>query len=410
MSRRRRKPQLRRPSLSRTKGFSTCGVVGRQGQENQLPHFSFNADKGFSSVAGSPTLSDCIEESPTTERRQQGGGFQPAALPLRNRTNLPALGAAAMRAGSPGFGHARRQSNPFKPNRKTFRRTLSMFEAPEEVMKNKKELVPPPAVTLGSALVEEQVPCLPHFLPEDQHDGIPRITQADFVRLLDGEFSDRYDNKIVIDCRFEYEYEGGHVKSAVNYNDKELLSNHLFTNPMVGRTVLIFHCEYSVHRAPLMARHVRSTDRTHNLANYPHLTYPDVYILQGGYSLFFNENRQRCDPQAHVKMDDEQHVSTCEREMGKLRNNGRDGRARRGLNRAQTFAFGQSQQQRDTAANESPTVFQASRPRLPANRMFGRVGTTMACGPSHVEEDEDDGFSSPIPSIGRAPPRRFASY
>lgn len=175
---------------------------------------------------------------------------------------------------------------------------------------------------------------LPHFFQEGRPDSIPRIAKNTLLDILDGKFTDHYDKRVIIDCRFEYEYEGGHIDGAVNYNDKELLASHLFENARPGKTLLIFHCEYSAHRAPIMARHIRKQDRDSNIEDYPKLTYPEVYILDGGYSEFFAEHRDRCFPQNYVEMDAKEHAYTCEREMGRLRQN------RTKMGRAKTFAFG----------------------------------------------------------------------
>lgn len=223
-----------------------------------------------------------------------------------------------------------------------------MFEHPADIMKPKGESDETPSSTPQTvkAVEEAHEPVLPHFLTDDPTDTIPRISRETLVAVLDGKYQEHFDQKMVIDCRFEYEYDGGHIDGAVNYNDKELLASQLFQTPMEGRTLLIFHCEYSAHRAPLMARHVRSEDRTANVEYYPKLTYPEVYILDGGYSGFFNEHRNRCYPQQYVEMSDEKHQRTCEREMGRLK-------SRKGLGRAATFAsFGQ----REFSVDESPTA------------------------------------------------------
>lgn len=190
---------------------------------------------------------------------------------------------------------------------------------------------------------------LPHFFPEGQNDSIPRLSKATFLDILDGKHNEHYDNKLIIDCRFEYEFAGGHVSGAVNYNDKEALAAKLFPNSpeLTGRTLLVFHCEYSAHRAPLMARHIRSEDRAINVENYPRLTYPEVYILDGGYSSFFTENRERCEPQAYVEMDAAEHAKTCEEELDRLR------KPRKGLSRAKTYAFGQKS---SVVGCDSPTA------------------------------------------------------
>lgn len=209
-----------------------------------------------------------------------------------------------------------------------------MFEHPEDVMRQKKEDMES-SLQAVMDIDEPHVPILPHFFKEGQPDSIPRIAKHTLLDVLDGKYNHHYDQKMVVDCRFEYEYEGGHIDGAVNYNNKELLTGQLFETAMPGKTLLIFHCEYSAHRAPIMARHVRKQDRATNVEYYPRLTYPEVYILDGGYSGFFAEHRDRCFPQNYVEMDAKEHAYTCEREMGRLRQN------RTKLSRAQTFAFGQ---------------------------------------------------------------------
>ncbi|OMJ11596.1 M-phase inducer phosphatase [Smittium culicis] len=66
--------------------------------------------------------------------------------------------------------------------------------------------------------------------------------------------------------------------------------------------IIVFHCEFSIKRAPSMASHFRKIDREFN--NYPSLTYPNIFLLQGGYSNFFLHNSQYCSPQNYVQMDD----------------------------------------------------------------------------------------------------------
>lgn len=154
------------------------------------------------------------------------------------------------------------------------------------------------------------------------------------ISVLDGEFNHMYEKLVVIDCRFEYEYEGGHIEGAVNFNDKEKLSAQLFDVEPTSKALLIFHCEYSAHRAPLMAKFIRNKDRAVNADRYPGLTYPETYILDGGYSSFFTNYRSRCYPQNYVEMDAKEHVLDCERGLGKVKQRSK-------LVRAQTFAFGQ---------------------------------------------------------------------
>ncbi|KAH6898624.1 hypothetical protein B0T10DRAFT_115665 [Thelonectria olida] len=360
----------RRPSLTRMKGLTTSGIPSRSHPEERLPTFRFGADSRLNHTSSNLSLSECFEASSPPQERRPSSANSPCAPPVGLRTRpFPSFTSnGSYRTGSPMNCHARRQSNPFLRNRKQFRRSLSMFENPADVMKNKCEAEETASPALQSVMdVEEaQEPVLPHFLTDDPTDTIPRITKETLVNVLDGKYCEHFDQKMVIDCRFEYEYDGGHIDGAVNYNNKELLTSQLFQTPMSGRTLLIFHCEYSAHRAPLMARHVRSEDRTVNAEFYPKLTYPEVYILDGGYSGFFSEHRGRCYPQEYVEMSDEKHQRTCEREMGRLK-------SRKGLGRAQTFAFGQ----RERCVEESPTA--PSRP-MSRHNPIAMIGNSPILG------------------------------
>lgn len=210
----------------------------------------------------------------------------------------------------------------------------------------KERLSPPPALLPAISDVElPHVPQLPHFIPEGETGCLPRITKETMVSVLDGQFDHLYEKRVVIDCRFEYEYDGGHIEGAVNFNDKEKLVAQLFDVEPTPRALLIFHCEYSAHRAPLMAKYIRNKDRAVNAENYPALTYPEAYILDGGYSNFFKDYRLRCYPQNYVEMHAKEHVLDCERGLGKVKQRSK-------LVRAQTFAFGQH----SPSVDSSPTA------------------------------------------------------
>ncbi|KAG5463382.1 MAG: hypothetical protein BJ554DRAFT_8010 [Olpidium bornovanus] len=73
------------------------------------------------------------------------------------------------------------------------------------------------------------------------------------AKLLDGQYKGKYDECYVIDCRFPYEYAGGHIPTAVNVNTMDALEQMFVTKPITGnRVLLVFHCEFSSQRAPRM--------------------------------------------------------------------------------------------------------------------------------------------------------------
>jgi M-phase inducer tyrosine phosphatase len=62
---------------------------------------------------------------------------------------------------------------------------------------------------------------------------------------------------------------------------------HLFKTPVEGKVLLILYYEYSIYRAPIMARFIRFKNRAINAEYYPRFSYPEIYILNSGYSEFF---------------------------------------------------------------------------------------------------------------------------
>ncbi|KAI9926921.1 hypothetical protein ASPWEDRAFT_177063 [Aspergillus wentii DTO 134E9] len=337
----RKRPTFLRPSLAKSKAQSFQLGMTKPAPESQAPPFRFQS-RGKTSMSASTSLEDMFGESPQRERpllRNNSSGSV-----INNSRLRPPMNSHARGSGSPASGSIRKSSHPLMRPRKQCRRSLSMFEHPEEVIEKEANYTTTNA-PLQSITDIEGTPSLslPHFVPEDQSDTLPRINKATLVELMDGKFNERFDQVMVIDCRFEYEYEGGHINGAVNYNDKEYLAAELFAAPK-QRTALILHCEYSAHRAPIMAKYIRHRDRAVNIDHYPHLTYPELYILDGGYSAFFAEHRVLCFPQNYVEMNAKEHEYACERGLGKVKQRSK-------LNRAQTFAFGQQSPEME----DSPT-------------------------------------------------------
>ena len=102
-------------------------------------------------------------------------------------------------------------------------------------------------------------------------------------------------NFIIIDCRFDYEFAGGHIDGAVNLSSPDELSDFLLSSKerleslMASRTMLIFHCEFSEKRAPFMYSCLREQDRRCNVEMYPCLWFPEIYVMQGGFCAFWQK-------------------------------------------------------------------------------------------------------------------------
>ena len=75
-------------------------------------------------------------------------------------------------------------------------------------------------------------------------------------------------------------------------SSKEMVEQHFVRNLLNLRgkkVVLVFYCEFSSLRGPTCYRHLRTVDRRNNVNNYPYIDYPECYVLDGGYSAFFNQ-------------------------------------------------------------------------------------------------------------------------
>ena len=95
------------------------------------------------------------------------------------------------------------------------------------------------------------------------HSMISLLISVQLDDLLDGVFTSQITAFYVVDCRFDYEYNGGHVPGAVNIKTpggvEEFLLGPNITKPRpcisgdsAKKTVLVFHCEYSAKRAPTL--------------------------------------------------------------------------------------------------------------------------------------------------------------
>uniref|UniRef100_A0A2K5CXZ9 M-phase inducer phosphatase n=1 Tax=Aotus nancymaae TaxID=37293 RepID=A0A2K5CXZ9_AOTNA len=143
---------------------------------------------------------------------------------------------------------------------------------------------------------------------DGKHQDLKYISPETMVALLMGKFSNIVEKFVIVDCRYPYEYEGGHIKTAVNLPLERDAESFLLQSPITPcsldkRVILIFHCEFSSERGPRMCRFIRERDRSIN--DYPSLYYPEMYILKGGYKEFFPQHPNFCEPQDYRPMNHE---------------------------------------------------------------------------------------------------------
>ncbi|XP_017072222.1 cdc25-like protein phosphatase twine [Drosophila eugracilis] len=192
--------------------------------------------------------------------------------------------------------HSDRDTN--MPIKKLQRKTLSMNDA--EIM---------------SALGDEpqligdlSKPCaLPCLVTGIRHRDLKTISCETLARLIQGEYDQQLGSQggyEIIDCRYPYEFLGGHIQGAKNLYTRGQIQEAFpnLTSNQEERRIYVFHCEFSSERGPKLLRFLRSNDRNQHANNYPALDYPELYILHNGYKEFYGHYAHLCEPKQYVPM------------------------------------------------------------------------------------------------------------
>lgn len=153
---------------------------------------------------------------------------------------------------------------------------------------------------------------------------------------------------LIFDCRYNFEYRGGHIQGALNVNRPSViqylfktLKDHMFDRDFLqalkqlspGEVTIddlaaladrfnqpkknctpvgIFHCEFSSKRGPKMWNFLRGFDREMNIEIYPEVTYPQIFLLKSGYSCFVIEQGDLCFPKhRYTSMFEEDFKKEC---------------------------------------------------------------------------------------------------
>ena len=85
------------------------------------------------------------------------------------------------------------------------------------------------------------IPILPLY------GNLPRISGNTLVSIISGEYSDHFDNLYIIDCRYDYEYNGGHIISAINLLERRQLKTIYNSNVLLQQKEKMLH-EISINR------------------------------------------------------------------------------------------------------------------------------------------------------------------
>ncbi|WRT65684.1 uncharacterized protein IL334_002629 [Kwoniella shivajii] len=234
-----------------------------------------------------------------------------------------------------------------------------------------------------------------------KEDGLVRISPNTLKNLIGGHFSSKVKRYHIIDCRFDYEYAGGHIEGAINVKSMDALDELLLSEstgvhadgndlPQPSRSgeldegeqvVLVFHCEFSAKRAPTFAKHLRSRDRLINNALYPKIYYPEVYILEGGYCGFYQTQPDICNG-GYTPMDDPKHFERRNSDLHDFRK----------FSRTKSFTYG-----------EQPTQSSRTQPPCPPLAFAAASAATARRHGSTITEEDHEHESSPSGGNGSSP-------
>lgn len=201
---------------------------------------------------------------------------------------------------------------PFTSNAKTA--SLPAPDSPDQSMDFDK-------IPVFPTVANSEVPDFPCLSPDTVRAIAYAINPMRFLTvapqqladLINGKIATHITRVILIDCRFEYEYKGGHIKSAINMHTEELVERALTHALLPGaeNVAIIFYCEFSSYRGPRLCRFLRSWDRKMNLDRYPKLHYENLFVLKGGYKNFFAHHPELCDPVNYLPMSDPRYSEQC---------------------------------------------------------------------------------------------------
>lgn len=271
----------------------------------------------------------------TTPLGVGGRAFKrPEAPAFSSPTHSKRFKAAASPASLSSSSHAAGKENQPSPTPLPMSATVAAAAAPTRHLIRKSISMNDASIMSALARSSTEPDLIGDFskpfalpLMEGRHRDLKSISAATMAKLLRGDYAEQVASFRVIDCRYPYEFEGGHIAGAENLYTQEDVLREL-VHPQAGRQasvsdattaptatasgtsasnagkrhIVVFHCEFSSERGPKLSRFLRNHDRQCNTNVYPALHYPEVYLLHGGYKEFYEQNAALCAPIAYRPM------------------------------------------------------------------------------------------------------------
>ena len=113
---------------------------------------------------------------------------------------------------------------------------------------------------------------LPTVKGSAKNHDLKNVDCHTLANVIAGKYDDKIAKLRIIDARYCYEYEGGHITGAENFGawDEDAFLNEFFPTSLGAkqfkastkedgkREILVFHCEFSSARGPALMRKLRS--------------------------------------------------------------------------------------------------------------------------------------------------------
>jgi rhodanese-related sulfurtransferase len=134
-----------------------------------------------------------------------------------------------------------------------------------------------------------QLPTLRRYIGK-----IPFISPSTLAQIMTDPSVNPFSQTIIFDARSLQEYNGGHIRGSQNAENLQQLLTGLPRQACPGKVGIILHCEFTSRRAPTLAQAFREYDRQMHLRDESLLSYPDTYLLDGGYCAFYTQFPTLC--------------------------------------------------------------------------------------------------------------------
>lgn len=149
----------------------------------------------------------------------------------------------------------------------------------------------------------------------DRYQNYDYISPTDLTRYLSDPTCHPYDYLLILDARFDYEFKGGRIFGAQNITSYTAFFKFFdkYKNETDnGKSIcIIIHCEHSSKRGPRLYDLLREYDRNTHISQYPKLSFPNIFLLEGGYKKFFALHSEFCIG-GYVSMFEPQFISNHE--------------------------------------------------------------------------------------------------